>query len=72
MVKLTIDDKSVSVAEGTSVLEAARTIGAQIPTLCWLEGLSAWGSCRVCMVEIDGLRGGVATSCSTTAAEGMV
>lgn len=72
MITLTIDNRSVSVPSGTTVLEAARTIGAEIPTLCWLEGLDAWGSCRICMVEIQGHRGGMAPSCATPAAEGMV
>jgi formate dehydrogenase major subunit len=72
MIKLTIDERSVSVAEGTSVLEAARSAGADIPTLCWLEGLPASGACRICLVEIQGHRGGIAAACSTPAAEGMI
>jgi formate dehydrogenase major subunit len=73
MITLTIDDRSITVEAGTSVLAAARGAGAAVPTLCWLEGLDAWGSCRLCMVEIKGFpRGGVAAACSTPVAEGMV
>lgn len=70
MPKLIIDDKSVEVAEGTSVLEAARQNGIKIPTLCYLEQLKAIGACRLCVVEIEGART-LAASCVVPATEGM-
>jgi formate dehydrogenase major subunit len=72
MVTITIDGRAVTVPEDTTVLAAARSIGAEIPTLCWLEGLSPWGSCRICLVEVEGSRSGLVASCSTPVTEGMV
>ena len=54
MVNLTINGKSVSVKEGTTILEAAKTIGETIPTLCYLKEVNAIGACRVCVVEVEG------------------
>lgn len=68
---LTIDGRQIEVPEGTSVLEACRQAGAHIPTLCYLEGFSATGACRLCLVEIEGARTLVA-SCAQPATEGMV
>jgi formate dehydrogenase major subunit len=70
-VTLTIDGFPVTVPEGTSVMRAANEAGIQIPKLCATDSLEAWGSCRLCMVEIEGRRGTPA-SCTTPAAEGMV
>jgi NADP-reducing hydrogenase subunit HndD len=70
MPKLIIDDKPVEVAEGTSVLEAARQNGIKIPTLCYLEQLKAIGACRLCVVEVEGART-LAASCVLPATEGM-
>jgi bidirectional [NiFe] hydrogenase diaphorase subunit len=53
-VKLKIDNVEVSVPEGTTILEAAKNNGIVIPTLCNLEGLTGYGGCRLCMVEIHG------------------
>src|SRR5574340_510775 len=53
-VKLKIDNVDVTVPEGTMILEAARLNGIIIPTLCDLEGLTPYGGCRLCMVEIHG------------------
>jgi NADH dehydrogenase/NADH:ubiquinone oxidoreductase subunit G len=53
-VKLSIDGKEVIVAEGTTILEAARQHGIHIPTLCHHPALSNWGGCRLCLVEVDG------------------
>ncbi len=53
-VKLKIDNIEVTVPEGTSILEAARSNGIAIPTLCDLEALTGYGGCRLCMVEIHG------------------
>ncbi len=71
LVTLTIDGERVSVPEGTSVMAAAMTMGTKIPKLCATDSLEAFGSCRLCLVEIDGRRGTPA-SCTTPAEEGMV
>jgi len=70
-VSLTIDGVSVSVPEGTSVMAAAMQLGTKIPKLCATDMLEAFGSCRLCLVEIDGRRGTPA-SCTTPAENGMV
>lgn len=71
MVKLTIDGKPVEVPEGTTILEAARKAGIYIPTLCYLEKIEPIGSCRICVVEVEGLRNPV-TSCNTPVRDGIV
>lgn len=68
---LTVDDAQVRVPEGTTVLEAARKAGVYIPTLCYDADLSPYGACRLCIVEIEGMRG-LPTSCTTLVTEGMV
>ncbi len=70
-VSLTIDGISVTVPEGTSVMRAAKGIGQDIPSLCATDMLDAWGSCRMCLVEIEGAKGTPA-SCTTPVREGMV
>ncbi len=70
MPTLTIDNVSVEVPQGATVLEAARKAGIKIPTLCYLEDVQAIGACRVCMVEVEGARTLLA-SCVTPAADGM-
>ncbi len=69
-VALEIDGQSVRVPEGTSVLRAAALIGTAIPKLCATESLEAFGSCRLCLVEIEG-RKGYPASCTTPVAAGM-
>jgi formate dehydrogenase major subunit len=69
-VALTIDGREVSVPAGTSVLRAAAEAGIGIPKLCATELLNAFGSCRLCLVEIDGMKGFPA-SCTTPVAPGM-
>ena len=71
MVNLTIDGRAVSVAEGTSILDAAATVGIKIPTLCYLKDLNEIGACRVCVVEIEGIDQLVA-ACNNTVLDGMV
>ena len=71
MVTLTIDGQSVTVAQGTSVMAAAMSMGTKIPRLCATDMLDAFGSCRLCLVEIEGRRGTPA-SCTTPAENGMV
>ena len=70
-VTLSIDGRQVSVPEGTSIMRAAMETGIEIPKLCATDMLDAFGSCRLCLVEIDG-RGGTPASCTTPVAEGMV
>ena len=70
MINLTIDGKPVAVETGATVLEAARGAGIPIPTICDHKDLSPYGACRMCIVEIEGVRG-FPTSCTTPATEGM-
>ena len=56
-IKLTIDGKEVEVNRGTTVLEAARKLNIDIPTLCFLKEINQAGDCRMCIVEIAGRRG---------------
>jgi formate dehydrogenase major subunit len=69
-VHLNIDGVDISVPEGTSVMRAAAQAGIKIPKLCATDSLEAFGSCRVCTVEIEG-RKGYPASCTTPVAEGM-
>jgi iron-only hydrogenase group A len=71
MVNMTIDGVKVSVAKGTTIMEAAeRSLGVKIPRLCYHPKLSLQGSCRVCIVEVKGAPGYI-TACSAQCAEGM-
>ncbi len=69
-VTLSIDGKSVTVPEGTTVMRAAIEAGSNVPKLCATDSLEAFGSCRLCLVEIEGRRGYPA-SCTTPVAEGI-
>jgi bidirectional [NiFe] hydrogenase diaphorase subunit len=72
MVTMTIDGQEVNVAEGTTILEAAREAGVRIPTLCHHKELSPSGACRVCLVEIvKGGRPGLQASCLYTVTDGL-
>src|SRR5512133_1747120 len=71
MVSLTIDGKNISVAPGTTILEAASQLGIKIPTLCWLQKVSPTGACRICAVEIEGVDRPM-TACNTPVKEGIV
>ncbi|MGR3464894.1 formate dehydrogenase subunit alpha [Limimaricola sp.] len=71
MVTLTVDGFEVTVPEGTSVMRASAEIGIEVPRLCASDNMEAFGSCRLCVVEIEGRRGTPA-SCTTPVAEGMV
>ncbi len=71
MITLTIDSKPVTVEEGTTILEAARKINIDIPTLCFLKDINEVGNCRMCLVEIEGVKGYKA-SCVYPAEDGMV
>ena len=70
-VTLTIDGAEVTVPEGTSIMRAAMELGTQIPKLCATDMLDSYGSCRLCLVEIEG-RNGTPASCTTPVGEGMV
>ena len=71
IVTLTVDGVAVSVPKGTSVMAAAMTLGTKIPKLCATDSLEPFGSCRLCLVEIEGCKGTPA-SCTTPAEAGMV
>lgn len=71
MVTLTIDGRSATVPAGTSIMRAAMEIGTEIPKLCATDMLDAFGSCRLCLIEIEG-RNGTPASCTTPVAEGLV
>ena len=71
LVTLTIDGQKVTVPEGTTILNAAKKAGIDIPTLCYLKEINEVGDCRMCIVEVEGRRG-FASSCIQTVEEGMV
>ena len=62
MINLTIDNQEITVPEGTTILNAAKQAGIDIPTLCFLKDINEVGDCRMCIVEVEG-RKGFATSC---------
>ena len=70
MVNLTIDNQKITVPKGTTILNAAKKAGIDIPTLCFLKEINEVGDCRMCIVEVEGRRG-FATSCIQTVEEGM-
>jgi formate dehydrogenase alpha subunit len=71
MPRVTIDGRTVEARQGQTILEAARDAGITIPTLCYHRDLSVDGSCRLCVVEVEGLRG-QAVACALPVSEGMV
>ena len=73
MLNVTIDGIQLQVKEGSTILEAARTAGIEIPTLCYLKGLTATGACGICAVEIieDG-KPVIRRACRYRAKDGMV
>lgn len=70
MIHLTVDGKPVAVPAGSTVLQAAEQAGVTIPTLCHHPALTPVGACRLCVVEVEGMRG-ASTACTLPAAEGM-
>ena len=70
MITLTVDGRSLRVADGTTILEAARSAGIEVPTLCWYPKLPVVGSCRICLVSVAGSPKLVA-ACATAAQDGM-
>ena len=71
MVNLTIDKIAVSVPEGTTILEAAASVGIEIPSLCYLKDINEISACRVCCIEVEG-EGKLVPSCNNVVQEGMV
>lgn len=71
MIKVIINEKTVFLSEPVTVLEAAKRAGIKIPTLCYLEGLTPWGGCRLCLVEIEKIPR-LQTACTTMVADGMI
>ena len=73
MINLMINGIQVSVEDGSTILEAAKFLGFPIPTLCFMEGLSPYGACRLCVVEIgDGKRVKLVSSCTYPVEEGLI
>ena len=72
MITLKINNLEVSVEEGTTILEAARFLGFPVPTLCHVEGLTPYGACRLCVVEIgEGAKARLVSSCTYLAEQGL-
>jgi NADH dehydrogenase/NADH:ubiquinone oxidoreductase subunit G len=72
MISLKVNGVPVSVEDGTTLLDAARFLGIPIPTLCHADGLSPYGACRLCIVEIgDGAKARLVSSCTYPAQEGL-
>src|SRR5262245_4512428 len=71
LVKLTIDGKEVQAAPGTLVIDAAKTVGIEIPAFCYYEGLTLQAACRMCLVEVEKMPK-LMTACTLPVAEGMV
>jgi len=71
MISLEIDGQPVRAEPGQTILEAAKAAGIHIPTLCYLEGLSPRGSCRLCLVEIKNWNGKLVPACATEVQDGM-
>lgn len=70
-IHLKINDREVTTQSGQTVLEAAKSAGVEIPVLCHHPALSNWGACRMCVVEVEGMRT-LQTACTLPATEGMV
>ncbi|MEA5083869.1 MAG: NADH-dependent [FeFe] hydrogenase, group A6 [Lachnospiraceae bacterium] len=71
MVKLIIDGQNVEAPENTTILEAARSVDINIPSLCYLKGINNIGACRVCIVEVEGIENMV-SSCNNPVKDGMI
>jgi NADH-quinone oxidoreductase subunit G/NADP-reducing hydrogenase subunit HndD len=71
MIQLTINNKKISAEPGTTILEAAKKNGINIPSLCYMEGVHKFGSCRICSVEVEGART-LQVACMAEVRDGMV
>ena len=69
-ISIKIDGEYLAAQEGQTILEVARAGGKFIPTLCWLENISAMGGCRLCIVEVSGV-GRLLPACTTPVQDGM-
>jgi bidirectional [NiFe] hydrogenase diaphorase subunit len=73
MITFIMNGMEVKAEEGWTLLETARFYGLEIPTLCYYEGLSPWGGCRLCLVEVgEGPRAKLVSSCTYPAQEGLI
>jgi NADH-quinone oxidoreductase chain G len=72
MVNLTIDGKQITVSKTATIYEAAKELGIIIPVLCYAKKLLPYGACRVCLVEVEQMKGRLIPSCTTPVTEGMV
>ena len=73
MIHFTMNGMDVQAEEGSTVLDTARFYGLAIPTLCWMEGLTPWGGCRLCLVEIGvAPKSKLVSSCTYPVEEGLV
>jgi len=72
MVNLTIDGKQITVQKNATIYEAAKEAGIDIPVLCYAKKLLPYGACRVCLVEVEQMKGRLIPSCTTPVTEGMV
>ena len=73
LIKIKINDSNIEIQEGATILEAAKSLGIEIPTLCYHESLGPYGSCRVCMVEIITPKGSkLTTACTYSVWDGLV
>ena len=70
MVKVTVNNRTIEVEQGTTILEACRAAGWPVPSLCYLKGINEIGACRVCVVEIPGMER-LVTACNNVVKEGM-
>ncbi|MFM8602672.1 MAG: 2Fe-2S iron-sulfur cluster-binding protein, partial [Gemmatimonadota bacterium] len=71
MTQLTIDGRSCTAPDGATILDAARTLGVDIPTLCWYPKLPTAGNCRICLVSVEGTNK-LLPACATPVTDGMV
>src|ERR1043165_1328119 len=71
MPTLTIDGKQVTVPDGATILDAARTVGIDVPTLCWYPKLPIVGNCRICLVSVEG-SAKLVPACAPKVAAGLV
>ncbi|MBI5205865.1 MAG: (2Fe-2S)-binding protein, partial [Nitrospirae bacterium] len=71
MITITINNKEIKLEKPVTVLEAARSAGIKIPTLCWHEQLERYGGCRLCLVEVEKIPR-LQTACTLMVADGMV
>ena len=72
MITVTIDGIQVQVTPDDTILKAAEKAGVEIPTLCYLKDLNPEGSCRMCLVEVEGNAKGLVTACTQPCTDGMV